>query len=420
MNTNKPGVPSIETALLHLDRHRNADTGAVHTPIHPSVLYAHPNTESLIRAFQPNQPGFTYARQGNPTNAALEAKVSLLEGARDTIVFSTGMGAISATFFSLLDQGAHIVCSKHVFGNTSSLLRSFERFGVTVDFVDATSADKVSAALKPETRFVFVETIANPGTEVADLEGIGALCRQRNILLVVDNSLTTPALIQPAKFGAGLVINSITKGFGGHGAAMGGAVSDTGNYDWQRSPSIDPLYRIGDPAKFGLTQIKRKGLRDGGATLRADDAHRLALGVETLFLRTERTSASAMALALWLQERPEIARVRYPGLESHPQHERAKRLFGARYGSLLSFSFKSGCDFASCLDRLQHVALATHLCDTRTLIIPVAKTIFAELGEAGRRAVDIDDGLVRLSVGLENIDDLTADFTQAFDHIADA
>jgi O-acetylhomoserine (thiol)-lyase len=413
MNSNHDAI-SLESRLLHLDR-RSAEYGAVHAPIQPSVPYGHADTASLVAVFQQRQAGFTYARQSNPTNAALEAKISLLEGARDSIVFATGMGAISAMLFALLSQGDHVVCSRHLFGNTSSLLGSFARFGVVVDFVDATSAENVAASLRPETRLVFVETIANPGTEVADLEGIGTLCRERRILFVVDNSLTTPALVQPGRFGAGLVVNSLTKGIGGHGDAMGGALSDTGQFDWSDYPGIDPLYRSGDPAKFGLTQIRRKGLRDGGATLRPEDAHRLAVGAETLFLRLERASASALALARWMEARPEIREVRYPGLASHPQHDRAKRLFGGCFGQLLSFCFAEGIDPAACLDRFRLIVLATHLWDTRTLAIPVAPTIYFDMGETGRKAAGIDEGLVRISVGLEPVEDLIADLARAFD-----
>lgn len=213
------------------------------------------------------------------------------------------------------------------------------------------------------------------------------------------------------------MINSLTKGFSGHGEAMGGAVSDTGCYDWSQDPAIDPLYRTGDPAKYGLAHIRRKGLRDGGATLRADDAHRLAVGAETLFLRIERACATALRLAEWLEARPEVERVRYPGLKTHAQHDRAKRLFGGQYGQLLSFSLRPGLDPAARLDRLRCVILATHLWDARTLAIPVAHTIFSELGEAGRKAAGIDEGLIRLSVGLESPDDLIADFEQAFDGV---
>jgi O-acetylhomoserine (thiol)-lyase len=201
---------------------------------------------------------------------------------------------------------------------------------------------------------------------------------------------------------------------GGHGEAMGGALSDTGLYDWSAYPGIDPLYRTGDPAKWGLAQIRRKGLRDGGGTLRPDDAHRIAVGAETLFMRLERSSASTLALARWLETRPEVKQVRYPGLESHPQHERAKQLFGGQYGQLLSFSFRDDVDFASRLDRLKLIVLATHLWDTRTLAIPVAPTIYFEMGVEGRKNAGIDEGLVRISVGLERAEDLIADFAQAF------
>ncbi|RYD83958.1 MAG: hypothetical protein EOP61_40730, partial [Sphingomonadales bacterium] len=243
----------------------------------------------------------------------------------------------------------------------------------------------------------------------------GALCRERKLLYVVDNSLTTGALFQPANHGAGLIVNSLTKGFGGHGDAMGGALSDTGHYDWTAYAGIDPLYRTGDPAKWGLSQVRRKGLRDGGATLRPDEAHRLSVGVETLFMRLERSSASALVLAQWLEGRPEVKSVRYPGLASHPQHARAKGLFGGRYGQLMSFSFRDDIDFASRIDRLKLVVLATHLWDSRTLAIPVAPTIYFEMGVEGRKSAGIDEGLVRLSVGLERPEDLIADFAQAFD-----
>ncbi len=405
---------SLETSLLHFDRLSGAEHGAVHAPVHLSVPYGHPSCESLIGVFQGKKVGFTYARQTNPTNAALEKKISMLEEARETIAFATGMGAISAMFFALLSAGDHIVVSRHIFGNTTSLLGSFARFGVQVDYVDMTSTENVAAVLRPDTRLVFVETIANPGTEIADLEGIGALCREKRILYVVDNSLTTPAMLQPAKLGAGLVVTSLTKGFGGHGEAMGGSLSDTGLYDWSAYPGIDPLYRKDDPAKWGLAQVRRKGLRDGGGTLRPDDAHRLAVGAETLFLRVERSSASALALARWLEGRPEVKSVRYPGLESHPQHERAKQLFGGQYGQLFSFSFRDDIDFSSRIDRLKLIVLATHLWDARTLAIPVAPTIYYEMGVEGRKSAGIDEGLVRISVGLERTQELIADFEQAF------
>lgn len=407
------GAPAVSTRILHADRLAGVGHGAVHAPMHTSVLYAYDSAQALEDVFQGREAGFVYARQGNPTNAVLEARLNLLEEARATLCFATGMAAISATFLSLLRAGDHVVCSRYVFGNTASVLRTLEGFGVAVAYVDATDAAEVAAALRPETRLVFVETIANPRTQVADLAAIGDLCRHRGVLFVVDNTMTTPELFKPRTVGAGLVINSLTKGIAGHADAMGGAVSDTGLFDWRGFPNIDPLYRTGDPAGWGMVQIRRKGLRDLGGTLRAEDAHRIGVGAETLPLRIARTNASALTLARWLEGRPEVANVYYPGLASHPQHGRATRLFGGRHGGLIAFELSDAGDTFRFLDALRVVALSTHLSDNRTLAIPVATTIFAEAGEAQRAEMGISPGLVRLSVGIEDIGDLIADFAQA-------
>jgi O-acetylhomoserine (thiol)-lyase len=260
---------------------------------------------------------------------------------------------------------------------------------------------------------VFVETIANPRTQVADLNAIGALCAQRGLLYVLDSSLTTPLLIRGRDVQACLVMHSLTKAIGGHGNAMGGAVCDTGLFDWSSYPNILPAYRKGPCAAWGLLQIRKKGLRDLGATLRAEDAHRIAVGAETVALRVERTCDNALQLARWLEAQPQIDRVHYPGLATHAQHERAKQLFGGRYGSLLSFELKAGIDCFAFLDALQLVIVSSHLADNRTLAVPVAHTIFWEIGEASRRAMGIAEGLIRLSVGIEEVADLQADFEQA-------
>jgi O-acetylhomoserine (thiol)-lyase len=404
---------TVSTRILHVDRMAEVGIGAVHAPMHTSVLYGYRSSQELQEVFQGHKPGFTYARQGNPTSAALEAKLNLLEEARATICFATGMAAISATFFALLRAGDHVVSSRYVFGNTASVLRTLQGFGVEVSYVDSTDASLVAAALQPNTKLVFVETIANPRTQVADLAAIGALCRPKNVVFVVDNTMTTPELFKARAVGASLVINSLTKGIAGHADAMGGAVSDTGLFDWLAFPNIDPLYRTGDPANWGVVQIRRKGLRDFGGALRPEDAHRIGLGAETLKLRITQTNANAFALAHWLQAQPQVANVYYPGLASHPQHRRASELFGGRYGALISFDLADADDTFKVLDALRIVTLSTHLSDNRTLAIPVASTIFFELGEPGRAAMGISPGLVRLSVGIEDIQDLIADFAQA-------
>ncbi|HXY22138.1 MAG TPA: PLP-dependent transferase, partial [Burkholderiaceae bacterium] len=204
----------------------------------------------------------------------------------------------------------------------------------------------------------------------------------------------------------------LSKAIGGHGDAMGGAVCDTGLFDWTTFANILPQYRKGDSANWGLQQIRKKGLRDFGATLRAEDAHRIALGAETLLLRVQRSCANALALAQWLEAQPEVARVHYPGLASHEQHERAKSLFGA-FGALMSFELREGIDHFAVLDALRLIILSSHLADNRTLAIPVAQTIYHEMGAERRAQMGIADGLIRLSVGIEEFDDLRADLAQA-------
>lgn len=410
-------APTVATLVLHADRMADVGHGAVHAPMHTSVLYGYGTAQELQEVFQGHKPGFTYARQGNPTGAALEAKLNLLEETRATICFATGMAAISATFLALLRAGDHVVCSQYVFGNTVGVLRTLEGFGLEVSYVDSTDASQVAAALQPNTRLVFVETIANPRTQVADLAAIGDLCRRKDVVFIVDNTMTTPELFKPRTVGASLVINSLTKGIAGHADAMGGAVSDTGLFDWRAFPNIDPLYRTGDPANWGMVQIRRKGLRDLGGALRAEDAHRIGLGAETLRLRITQTNANALALAQWLEAQPQVANIYYPGLASHPQHRRATELFGGRYGALLSFDLTDADDTFRVLDALRIVVLSTHLADNRTLAIPVASTIFFELGEPGRAKMGISPGLVRLSVGIEDIRNLIGDFAQAFGRV---
>jgi O-acetylhomoserine (thiol)-lyase len=259
---------------------------------------------------------------------------------------------------------------------------------------------------------VFVETIANPGTQVPDLERIGALCRERGIVYVVDNTITSPALFKPRAVGASLVINSLTKTVAGHGAALGGAVSDTGLFDWSAYPNIADEYRRAPAKEQGLLQIRKKGLRDMGASLSSEQAHQIALGAETLALRVQKSSDNALALAKFLEGHAAIGRVFYPGLESHPQYEIARRLFkGASW--LLSFELRNAERMIDVVNALQLPIKATGLGDTRTLIIPVAPTIFYEAGEQTRKAMGISDGMLRLSAGIEDIDDLIADFSQA-------
>jgi O-acetylhomoserine (thiol)-lyase len=409
MSTNR----GFTSDIVHSDRAFGAEDGAVHKPIHTSTQFGFDKVEDLIGVFQGTRKGaYVYSRQGTPTTAALEAKLTRMEEGVGTVSFATGMAAISAVFLTLLKAGDHLLASRAVFGNTNSIFGTLTDLGVTVSRVDATDVANVAAALTPATRMVFVETLANPGTQIADLENIGALCREKGLLFVVDNTILSPWLFRPGTVGAGLVIHSLTKSICGHGNALGGAVVDTGVFDWSGYPNISESYRKGDARQWGLMQVRKKGLRDMGATLSSQHAHAISVGAETLALRMNQTSAAALALAQILEAHPAVAKVYYPGLPSHPQYGSAKKLFRSS-GWLLSFELRDGDDCLPFLDRLQLAVKATGLGDTRTLVIPVAHTIFWEAGASVRSEMGITDGMVRLSVGLEESADLIADFEQA-------
>ena len=414
MNSPKPASPprGFTTAILHADRGAAIEHGALHKPLHLSVAYGYRDARELAAVFQGRAQGYAYGRQGNPTTAALEAKVTAMEGGVATVCFATGMAAIGAAMLTLLVAGDHVVASRFLFGNTVSLLNTMAAHGVDVSFVDATDAAEVERALTPATRLVFVETIANPRTQVADLEAIGVLCRARGLVYVVDNTMTSPWLFRPTDVDASLVVNALTKYIGGHGNALAGAITDTGRFDWTRYPNIAAPYRSAAPAMQGITQLRKKGLRDFGATLAAEQAHHIAVGAETLALRLDRISANAQALAETLQAHPAVRAVHYPGLPSHPQHARAKALFRA-CGGILSFELVDGVDCFDVLNRLSVVVASSNLGDNRTLAIPVAHTIFWEMGAERRAGMGIADSLIRVSVGIEDRADLVADFASA-------
>lgn len=400
------------TTTLHCDREKPIEHGAVHKPIHTSAAYGYADVDDLIKVFQGEKAGFVYGRQGTPTAAALEEKITRMEDGVASATFGSGMAAIAAVFFALLRGGDHVVASRFLFGNTTSLFETFGRLGIDVSFVDPTDVREVEAALRPETRLVFVETIANPCTQIADLEGIGKLCRARNLLYVVDNTVTSPYLFRPKAVGASLVVNSLTKYIGGHANALGGAVTETGCFDWASYPNLFDFYKKGSPALWGLTQIKKKGLRDAGATLGAEAAHHLAIGSETLALRMEKICANAQALAEFLEGHPKVKRVYYSGLTKHPQHARAKQLFKGSSG-VLSFELQDGLNGLDPFRKFRIVISSTNLGDNRTLAIPVAQTIYFELGPQRRAEYGIAESLIRVSVGIEETDDLIEDFRVA-------
>ncbi len=400
------------TRVLHADRKSEVKHGSLHKPIHTSISFEYDKAKDIADVFQAKQKGYTYGRQVNPTITALENKVTQMEDGVATACFSTGMAAITATLLALLKSGDHLISSDFLFGNTNSLFNTLKNFGIDVSFVDATNVNLVEEAIRPNTRAVFVETIANPCTQVSDLANIGDLCELKKLLYIVDNTITSPYLFLPKTVKCGLVINSLSKYICGHGNALGGSVTETGFFDWSHLDTIYEGYKATPKIFWGLMQIKKKGLRDMGGTLDPEPAHRIAIGAETLALRMQTASTNAQRLAESLESHKKVLKVFYPGLIEHPQHERASSLFNG-FSSLMSINLDKSLDCFSFLDKLQTVITASNLGDNRTLAIPVAHTIYYEMGAERRASMGITDGTIRLSIGIENFDDLLEDFLQA-------
>src|SRR6201996_5151299 len=408
MNTKR----GFTTTLLHSDRLGKPEHGAMHKPIHTSAAFGYDDVQDLVDVFQNKAKGYAYSRQGNPTVSALEQKVTQMEKGASTICFSTGMAAISAFVMALIRKTDHVVASSFLFGNSRSVFQTFIELGLDFTFVDATDVENVRAALKPNTKMVFVETIANPATQIADLARIGDLCQEKGLLYMVDNTMTSPYLFTPVDVKATHVMNSLTKYIGGHGNALGGSITDTGLFSYENYPNIYDVFKKGDPKTWGMVQLRKKGLRDSGGTLAPEAAHVLSVGSETLALRMERACNNAQTLADYLDNHPKIKKVYYPGVPTHPQHELAGELF-KKYGALMSIEVDESVDCFAFLNKLQLVVKSSNLGDTRTLAIPVAQTIFNELGPEKRAEMGISDFMVRLSIGIEDVEDLIADFEQA-------
>ena len=398
--------------IIHSDRRDPIEHGSIHKPVHTAVTYAYDDARDLAAVFQGKKSGYTYGRQVNPTVTALQDKITLMEEGIATAAFGTGMAAIGTALFALLRCGDHFISSSFLFGNTNSLFNTLVTQGIEVTFVDATSSDAVAAAIQSNTKLVFVETIGNPRTQVSDLVGIGDLCREHNLIYFVDNTMTTPYLFRPKDVGASLVINSLTKYIGGHANALGGAVTETGLFDWSTFANLYDDYKKGDVSGWAIQQIKKKGLRDLGASLGPEAAHHISVGSDTLALRMDRICENAQRLAEYLDGHEKVRKVYYPGLSGHPEHDRSASLFG-RHGGIFSIELVDDLDCFDFINKLDLVICSSNLGDTRSLAIPVAHSIYFEMGAERRASMGIDDSLVRFSIGIEELDDLLVDFEQA-------
>jgi O-acetylhomoserine (thiol)-lyase len=404
--------PGFSTRLLHPKEAPSTDHG-IQPAVQSSVTYSYDDAAELVDIFQGRKSGYRYSRQGSPTPAVLEGRITQLEKGVGSLTFATGMAAIAAIFQTFLSKGDHVIASQFLFGNTINQFQILQRLGIEVSFVDTTDSTKVEAAWQKNTRFVFAESIANPTTQVADIQGIAALCDHHNALFILDSTFSPPAYFAAGEHGVGLVMHSLSKHFAGHGAVLGGSLTDSGAFDWQRWAGRFPeKIRALPKQQWGVQLLRNRALRDCGATLSAIAAERIMLGMETMGLRLARIQDNACTLAGFLAQHKAIVQVNHPSLEQHPQHQRARDLLKT-YGGVLSFELAAGIDPIAFLNRLTIPHHATHLGDNHTLVIAVAQTIYHEMGREGRARMGIAENLIRVSLGIEDSADLVADFGQA-------
>lgn len=405
------------TALVHADKKLNSPQfGGVHEATNNSVLFDFDDVADLEAVFQGKKAGHVYSRSSSSSAVSLQNILAELDGGIASTVFATGMAAISAAFYSLLRAGDHIIVSQFLFGNTRSFFDHLQQFAIIVEYVDVTNADNVTNAVNENTKMVFCETIANPNTQIADLYNIGECCEKHKLIFVVDNTMSPCVMFNANAVKASLLTTSLTKYVAGHGNVLGGAIVDLGNFNWQTYTNIDDFYKSAQPAMWGTVQIRKKGLRDMGATLAPQSAHLVSVGLETLAMRMQKVGENALAIAKYLHSSDCVTHVNYPGLPEHAQHDLAKQLFEAKsgFGGILSFEIRPNINMRAFLNKLELTLIATHLGDTRTLALPVATTIFYENGPAKRADMGISETLIRLSIGIEDAQDIIDDLHQAF------
>ncbi|MGY6276919.1 O-succinylhomoserine sulfhydrylase [Methylomonas sp. MgM2] len=379
---------ALETQAIRAG-HKRTHEDEHSMPIYATSSYVFESAEQASLRFTGKQAGNIYSRFTNPTVTALQERLALMEKGERCLAFSSGMAAILAVGMALLKAGDHVVCSRSVFGNTVLAFQNyFGKFGVTTDFVDLTDLSAWDSAIKPNTRFLFLETPSNPLIEIADIRALADLAHDRGCLLVVDNVFCTPVLQQPLALGADLVVQSTTKYIDGQGRCVGGAV-------------------IGSQALIDNDIYPY--LRTGGATMSPFNAWVFLSGLETLAVRMKAHCDGAFELAKWLERQPAVAKVHYPGLVSHAQHELAKRQ-QSHFGGVVSFELTGGKEQAwRLIDSTRLLSITANLGDVKTTITHPATTTHGRLSEAARAEAGIKDSLVRISVGLENLEDIKAD-----------
>ncbi|MGE6354808.1 O-acetylhomoserine aminocarboxypropyltransferase/cysteine synthase family protein [Flavobacterium sp. NPDC079362] len=418
------------TNALHAghDVTKNAGTRAV--PIYQTSSYVFNDSDHAANLFGLAEAGFIYTRLNNPTNDILEQRLAALEGGIGAVVTASGASAISTALLTLLKAGDHIVASNSLYGGTYNLLNvTLPRLGITTTFVDPSQPENFTKAAKENTRAFFVESLGNPKLDVLDLKGISAEAKNFKVPFIVDNTVATPYLLNPIEYGADIVIHSLTKYISGNGTSLGGAIIDAGKFDWSNGkfpeftePSAGYhglVYHeaLGNAAFIAKARIE--GLRDFGAALSPFNAFQIIQGLETLPIRIQKHSENALALASWLEKQDEVVWVNYPGLKTNKYYDLAQQYLPKGQSGVITFGLKGGFDAAKkVVDSTKLFSLLANIGDTKSLIIHPASTTHQQLSDADQLETGVSKDLVRLSVGIEDIEDLIADLKAAFASVA--
>ena len=415
------------TNALHAghDVTKNAGTRAV--PIYQTTSYVFNNSEHAANLFGLSEAGFIYTRLNNPTNDILEQRLATLEGGIGAVVTASGTAAIATALLVLLKAGDHIVASNSLYGGTYNLFKvTLPRLGITTTFVDPSDPENFTKAVKENTRAIFAETLGNPKLDVLDLKAISAAAKGAKVPFIVDNTVASPYLLNPIEFDANIVIHSLTKYISGNGTSLGGVIIDAGNFDWSNGKF--PEFTEPSEGYHGLVyhdvlgnaafiaKVRIEGLRDYGAALSPFNAFQIIQGLETLPIRIQRHSENALALAQWLESQGEVAWVNYPGLKSSKYYDLSKKYLPKGQSGVVTFGLKGGFEAAKKVaDETKLFSLLANIGDTKSLIIHPASTTHQQLSDDEQVATGVTKDLIRLSVGLEDIEDLKADLKGVFE-----
>jgi O-acetylhomoserine (thiol)-lyase len=422
----EPDFLRFDTLSLHAGQRPDPTTGARAVPIYFTTSYSFPDTDEAAALFNLEAPGHIYSRISNPTVAVLEERIAALEGGVGAVCTASGTAALHLAVASLLSAGDHIVASKNLYGGSYNAMNlTFPRFGITTTFVDPRDPAGFAAAIQPNTKLLYGETLGNPGIEVMDIEAVATVAHDNGLPLMVDSTFSTPYLFRPIEHGADIVMHSVTKFLGGHGTALGGVLVDGGRFDWSASDKFPTMTEPYDgyhgivfaeefgPAALGM-RARAEGLRDFGACMSPHNAFALLQGIETLPLRMARHVDNTDRVLEMLQENDAVSWVKHPRVPSHPDHELAQRLYPKGAGAILSFGVQGGREAGRKF--IEAVQLASHLAnvgDAKTLVIHPGSTTHGQMTPDELEAAGISEDLVRLSVGLEDPDDIVEDLARA-------